>query len=484
MQNAGFFAMGASMIVSAAGWAQETGAECSAPVASYQVSYSGERQFAVEVVHSEPRGRWDLAHFPLADRPEAQAASVRDLQAFDASGEPVAINYVGEGGWETDGSATRLTYTLLADHEDVDWNINGPGKEEVGDRFDDSYMFAGHAFFLLDWEMPRCSVTVEFDLPVGWQVTAPWPREGERFVLEDSWDLGQNVFAMGADEAVVSEAGGLTLTWLMDSRLAGMRPAVTEYLAVLPDVYTDFWGEAQGEAYNIFFLSDYVSDGGAFYDSFSLRIATPLSEADTISWSHTLGHEVMHLWNHLGRAEGANVPELEWVNEGFTDYLTVKLMSQAGFLSPEMAEQRIANILRRYNISGALQPGVTLEASGRDKGSNWHIIYGGGGLAALLLDAEMSREDPEAFGRALRTLRAEQGAGYTYESFLARFDALSGGRASEVVAFVDSRPGNSAIIARLRDAGLDVSMFSNDEVYVRFADCETGRCAPDFLAAR
>lgn len=332
--------------------------------------------------------------------------------------------------------------------------------------------------------MPRCSVTVEFDLPDGWQVTAPSPREGDRFVLEDSWDLGQNVFAMGADEAVVSEAGGLTLTWLMDSRLAGMRPAVTESLAVPPDVYTDFWGEAQGEAYNIFFLSDYVSDGGAFYDSFSLRIATPLSEADTISWSHTLGHEVMHLWNHLGRAEGANVPELEWVNEGFTDYLTVKLMSQAGFLSPEMAEQRIANILRRYNISGALQPGVTLEASGRDKGSNWHIIYGGGGLAALLLDAEMSREDPEAFGRALRTLRAEQGAGYSYESFLARFDELSGGRASEIVTFVDSRPGNSAIIARLRDAGLDVSMFSNDEVYVRFAGCETGRCAPDFLAAR
>lgn len=144
MRNAGFFAVGASLIASAAGWAQE--AVCTDPVAHYRVSYSGERQFAVEVVHSEPRGRWDLAHFPLADRPEAQAASVRHLQAFDATGESVAINYVGDGGWETDGTATRLTYTLLADHGDVDWNINGPGKEEVGDRFDNSYMFAGHAF--------------------------------------------------------------------------------------------------------------------------------------------------------------------------------------------------------------------------------------------------------------------------------------------------------------------------------------------------
>ena len=484
MRNAGFFAVGASLIASTAGWAQETGETCSAPVANYHVSYAGEHRFSVEVNQAEPRGRWDLAHFPLADRPEGQAASVLDLQAFNAAGEAVAINYVGQGGWETEGEAVRLTYTLLANHEDFDWNINAPGKDEVGDRFDNSYVFAGHAFFLLDWEMPRCSVTVEFDLPDGWEVTSPWRREGDLHIVEESWSLGQNMFAVGSDAAVVSEAGGLTLTWLMDSRLAELRPLVSEYLEVLPDVYTAFWGEAQGEAYNIFFMSDYMSDGGAFYDSFALRIATPLSQADRISWSHTLGHEVMHLWNHLGRAEGQNVPELEWVNEGLTDYLTVKMMSQAGFLTPEMTEQRVANIIRRYNLSGALQPGVTLEEAGRDKPANWHIIYGGGGLLALLLDAELSQDDPQAFGRTLRTLREEQGAGYSFASFLARLDELTDGRGSELVNWIDSRPGNGEIIARLQNAGLDVSIFGNDEVYVRFEACETGRCAPHYLAAR
>ena len=455
---------------------------CGAPVAHYLVRYAGEDRFEVEAQFSSPRMRWDLAHFPTPDRPEAQATSVHDLEAYGEAGDALPIDYVGEGGWETEAGATRITYTLLADHNQVDWNIQAPGKDEVGDHFDESYVFAGHAFFLLDWGMPRCAVDVDFELPEGWRVTAPWPERGDGFRLEDSWDLGQNLFAMGLDAPRETETGGLSLTWLMDSRLGDIAPRAEAVLDVLPDAYTEFWGEAGGEAFSIFFMSDYMSDGGAFYDSFALRIATPANSADIVSWSHTLGHELMHIWNPLAKANGANVPELEWVNEGFTDYLTIKLMAQTGLLEPAMVEQRLANIVRRYQLAGRLNPGVSLEAGGLDKGSNWHAIYGPGALVALLLDAELSQSDPHAFRDALRALRQGLGSGYTYESFLAAFDAQTNGRASEIVAWVDARPSNGELIARFGELGMDLSIFALDEAYVRVQGCGDTPCLPAFLS--
>lgn len=459
---------------------------CAGTVADYRVRYLGGDQFGVELNSIEPSSGWDLAFFPVPDRPEGQAASVRDLRAFDRHGRAVDIEYVGEGRWETPEGvgATRLTYTLFADHDQVDWNDGGPGKDEVGDHFDDSYVFAGHAFFLLDWDMPRCPVDVAFDLPGDWQVIAPWPQTDGGYRVADSWALGQNLFAVGADAPAQSEVGGLSLTWMMDSRLADLRPEVEAILSGLPQEYTEFWGGAPGDAFSIFFMSDYTSDGGAFWNSFALRIALPLSQADEISWHHTLGHEVMHLWNRLGRANGENVPELEWVVEGFTDYLTLKLMSRAGLIEPDMVEQRLANMIRRYRLSGLLTPNVTLRDAGVDKGAHWQLIYGGGGLVALLLDAELSQSDPEAFASVLRTLRDEPEVSADYDAFMARLDELTEGRGSELVSWIDTRPSNAELLQRLSRAGLDVSVFGWDEAYVRFPACGEHRCAPDFLAAR
>lgn len=459
---------------------------CNGVAARYHVSFVGDGRFDVAAEFAAPSSRWDLAHFPIAARPEAQSASVRDLKAFDANGREVPVRYVGEGGFAVpEGQeAMSIRYSLLADHDAVDWNIGAPGKDEVAAKFDKSYVFAGHAFFLLDWEMPRCPVTVDFDLPQGWHVTSPWAREGDQYRIEDSWGLGQNMFAMGEDVAEEVEVGGLTLNWLMDSKLGAVSGDIKQILSVLPGAYRDFWGEAPGSRFSVFFMSDYMSDGGAFWDSFALRFAVPLSAADRISWHHTLGHEVMHLWNSLGKKNGENVPELEWVNEGFTDYLTLKLMSQAGLIEPEMVEQRLANMVRRYVLAGRLTPDATLKTAGADKGKNWQAVYGGGAMVALLLDAELSRNDPDGLGRLLRSMRAQQGEGYDYERFMAVLDKETGGKGSEIVAWLDGRPSSADIVARIAKAGLDVSIFGIDEAYVRFASCDEGRCAPAFLEAR
>lgn len=461
--------------------------QCDTPVARYDVRYAGNDLFDVTAQFAEPSKQWDLAHFPTPDRPEAQSASVRSLKVSSADGQEIPVSYVGDGTFKTDGGrgATSLQYQLLADHDLADWNAaGGPGKDEVATKFDRSFVFAGHAFFLLDYDMKRCPVEVYFDLPDGWKVTTPWRKVGDHYVIDDSWGLGQNMFAMGQDSAQVVEVGGLTLTWLMDSKLDPVRDEVREILSVLPDRYSSLWGETPGSNFSVFFMASDMSDGGAFWNSFALRYAVPLSEADKVSWRHTLGHEVMHLWNKLGKKNGENVPELEWVNEGFTDYLTVKGMAQAGLLPPEMVEQRVANIIRRYVLAGRLTPDVTLRSAGAEKSANWNAVYGGGAMVALMLDAELSRDDPEAFGRVLRMMRAEQGEGYDYDRFVETLNRETDGRAGEIIAWIDSRPSGGDIVKRFRALGLDVSIFGYDEAYVRFKECDTDRCPPGFLAVQ
>lgn len=457
----------------------QTPLECDGPIARYDVLYRGGNVFDVQARFARPTHRVDLFHFPVLGRPQGQSESVSDLVALDGQARPIDVQYIGEGSWSIAGEgAVELRYSLHADHSEVDWGAGGPGKDEVADFFDGTFVFAGHAFFLQDWEMPRCPVEVRFDLPDGWQVTAPWRLDGDVFRADESWSLGQNMFAIGLASPRRGSVGGLNLTWIIDQRLASIMPQVEAMLSDLPAAYTEFWGAAPGDQFNIYFMSDHMSDGGAFYDSFAMRIATPLSAADEISWSHTLGHELMHLWNTLGTG---NVSELEWVNEGFTDYLTLKIRSRTGQLETAVLEQRIANLIRRYRLSGAMSPGVSLVAAGVDKMRNWHLIYGGGALAALLIDAELSQSNPQRFSQVLQTLRRQQGEGYTYESFMRSFDDLTSGLASDTIAWLDNRPSDAELIARLRRYGIDVSVFNLDEVYVRFAACDAPTCTPGFL---
>ena len=49
--------------------------------------------------------------------------------------------------------------------------------------------------------------------------------------------------------------------------------------------------------------------------------------------------------------------------------------------------------------------GVHLLGAGKEKHKHWELVYGGGAVMALLLDAELSRQSPDAFRDALRRVQ-------------------------------------------------------------------------------
>lgn len=450
------------------------------PLARYQVRYLGADRFQVDATFAQPTTRLDLNASSPPGRPDGQAASVKGLQAFDAAGQPVAIVFIGDGTWEMkQAPATRIRYELHADHDAVVWRA---GKEEVASKFDHTFYFVGDAFFLVDYRWPVAPIEVAFDLPSGWRVTSSWAGNGNRLVAQGADALGSNAFAMGLDASHVVKVGRLELTWLSDARVASAAEEITTLFERLPAAYTAFWGGAPGDRLGIFLLSDSMTDGGAFKNSFSMRLDTPMRAGERPIWMHTMAHELMHIWMNqandgIGRSGGGSH---YWFTEGFTDYLTIKLMRQAGLLDRAMAGQRIANLIRRYELGRRLSPGIGMFAAGDRKHDNWELVYGGGAMVALLLDAELSRKSPDGFRDMLRQLQRMQGKPMDGAALLQAMDQGSQGRASELFKALDAGMPLAGIRERLAPAGIQVEGYATDEVYVGFAAC-SGQVCPDAL---
>ena len=454
--------------------------------ASYLVQQLDADTFRVEADFTAPASQLDLFFFPIEERPQGQAESIHNLEGFSAAGDVVQLDYIGEGAWTPagDSGVSRVVYEVQADHDEVDWGIGGPGKDEVATRFDNSYFFAGHAFFLIDYDAPACPVTVRFDVPEDWNISSPWKLDGRTVTATNPWNLAQNAFVIGPVEPVRTELPGLTVDMQASSGAKSISDDVSELLQVIPQTYIEYFGSSPEDKYSVFLFTDTMSDGGAFQNSFAMRVATPISPADRIIWAHTLGHEIMHLWIGAGAIHGAEPDDIYWFTEGFTDYLTLKLMYQAGLMDEAMLKQRIANIVRRYEIAKRRSPGTSLADAGKNKGDNWELIYGGGSMVALVLDATVSAENSDMFRNMMRDLYDRSRTAYTLDSLVERMSESTKGQAGEIVQWIDSQPPANEIRERLLPLGLDVATFRFDEAYIEFTSCGKDSCVPGFLARR
>ncbi len=452
---------------------------CPTNFASYDVAYLGDNKFKIEATFENPQTEFGVWHQPTTERPEGQSQSVRGLTAQDSQGRDITIAYAGEGEWKASRNATRISYTLLADHDEIEWPH---GADEVGHPFGGGYYFAGTALFIAPSKnRPPCPVDVQFHGPENWTLTAPWATENLHGKAKSFRDLQYNGFAIGPFEAVTQKVGALSITSVFDPRIEkDVRPFVGNVLDDLLPAYGEYFKGKPAADYSTFHFGYSSSDGSAFERSFTLQYEWPLNMTEKPMWAHVLGHETMHLW--VGAIQRAD-HEIEWFSEGFTDYLTVKHLYHQGYLDDEGLRHQLGSFVTRHQLGKRLSQGVSLRDAGLNKGQNWFLIYGSGALIALILDAELSTADPGSFDAIMAELYADSAEPYDFERLMAFFDARSDGRASEVFNAVDGglRPGK--INALLAPAGIGVAGRA-EMTYISFEEnCRKKRgCAPDFLA--
>ncbi|MBK8006514.1 MAG: hypothetical protein IPK12_22190 [Gemmatimonadetes bacterium] len=472
--NRPFRTMAGVLLLAATRVAPAPAQDCPGPVASYVVRLASAGLFGVEAAFHVPTRHLQVRFSEAIGRPEAQAASVLQLEG-EAGGRPVPVQYDGEGRWSAAEPLTRIRYQLRADHDEVRWT--GGGIDEVGSHFGDTYFFVANAFFPMDEAWPACPVEVRFDLPTDWSVLSPWSGTGGRYVAREPASFEKNAFAMGRFRAGHADAGTMQLAWVIDDRLATARPRIEATLSGLPRVFHDFFGRTPADRYAVVVFQGPYMDGGAFRQSFTLQLSSPVRETDAIVWSHGLAHEMIHLW--LGNSvRGTDPEQVSWFTAGFTDYLAITLGYRAGLFDEAMLQQRLANVIRRVRLAPRLSRDSGLVEAGAHKNDNWELIYGGGAMVALLMDAE----DHDGFVAALRDLVAHAETPYSQAGLLARMDARTGGAATRAFTAVNDGLDFGAIVQRLGRAGLEVTGFTPDEVYVRFAgNCTAPRCVPAFL---
>lgn len=431
----------------------------------YHVSTSGDGVFTVEAKLDRPGAEFSQRGPSSPQRPLSASESIRGISGVTADGRTVALTYTDQDGWVTEGRSpvVSLSYRVVADHGEAEWEH---GREEVAAHFDETFFFVGGIFFLIASEQADDPATITFDLPRGWNVTTPWPRRGDAYAVEKQWDIYSNAFAMGPDAAQHALAGDVEFTWLMSRDLAPLSGRVSDLMSEMPAAYADFFGGASIDKYTLFLFSDERTDGGAYRNSLAVRVAQPSDGLEQVVLTQLVGHETMHLWLGANGIHGEDPSELYWFTEGFTDYITVRLMHERGLISDDLRDQRMANFVRRALIGRQQSPGVSLAQAGERKGRNFAWVYGGGALVALLLDAEMSLTDPNGFRDMMRDLYRNSGEPYSIEQLLARMDEASEGRASEIIALVETDLGIPQVRSRLAASGIEMAGFTEDEIYL------------------
>jgi predicted metalloprotease with PDZ domain len=419
-------------------------------------------RFSVEARFAVPLKVLALFNFPSAERPGGQAESIKELKAFDSRGREVPIAFVGNGRWATKSEISRITYRVLADHDEVRW---GPGKDEVATKFDRTWFFVGNAFFLMDPAYER-AIRVRFHLPAGWRATTPWAREGAHWIAESADQLQQNAFAVGEDAPRRIVADGIPITLMLDSRLEKSAAEIENLLQALPRVYGTFWQHGLPGPITIFAFADPQTDGGAFRNSFALRIAQAQSAVDERVWIHLLAHELMHLWLGSGKIRGDASGSIYWFLEGGTDYLTARLNYDAKIIDRTTYEVRLGNFVRRYLLGARLTPDISMARAGAEKWRHYELIYGGGALFAMLLDRELSTESPGRFDTLMAELYRNATAPMTEAQLLALLDGGSAGTASSLVDWINAGPDVASLVARLGRAGMRAAIFTPDELYI------------------
>jgi predicted metalloprotease with PDZ domain len=474
-------------IFSGAVFAQDN---CGGAPIRYDISHGGGTTFNVQVEFGATQGQFDISWRPAEGTEDGLADFINDLQARDSSGVWRAAEYAGHGTWMLPGADTAgydaVRYQLLAEHDRAVWDI---GKEEIAYSFDDAFYFVGQPVLAADYGWMECQFEVSFHGPADWSTVAAWPQRADGvFVVDGMRPLLRNIFVTGPGlEPHAMRIGDMDVVFLEQD---GLRLGAPVFQSLLDDSlgrYVDLFGAAPMDRYLVVFGEGLMNDGGAFANSFGQRMLSPLRMSEKLMWARTLAHEALHAWIGI-TIRPENGSDLQWFTEGGADYLTSKTLYRAGQIDENDLIFITEGQVRRFLLGRISSGEIGLIEAGVEKQTNRQLVYGGGALFHLFLDAQMTAQNGAgSYEAMLRQLYENSEQPYSVERLMAAMDLASSGAASEIYAFLNAPFNPNAIMTRMRDIGLPTAAFGPDELLVRFGagECEGSReaeCVPSYLA--
>lgn len=320
---------------------------------------------------------------------------VEDLTVTDGSGNPLKLTYEQYSQWHLDnykGGPITLSYKVRLKHDTVHINFGDNGAAYANSF---GVMWAGRALFIAG--KPTRDVTVHFDIPDKWHVTTPWEeKQGveKSYAPRGTDDLINSAFFAGTHTTFDLTVGSASIRFaLAGENVVGMRDRFSGLTGKYLRYYNETYGSAR-PAQMLFVAADASYWGGEVMGRvISLSVAEQgHGNFDPLTvLAHVISHEIYHLWNSGIEIADEDYSEFEWFFEGFTAEYSSWV---AGLRLGDVDEETfLSQLSEDWNKYAAKRDGtLTLASAGKNKNSNYDLVYSGGMIAAATLDFQLRHE--------------------------------------------------------------------------------------------
>lgn len=381
----------------------------SLPVAAetipYSVSFSPSTHY-LEVEASMPAGApvvtlpvWTPGSYKVRD----YSSQVEQMQAFDPTGTPLAIEKVRKNRWQVASSGPyRLKYRIYAHEPSVRNNW-----------VDQEYaLIVGAATFVTPFERGPFDYRVELKLPQEWGASYSGLAElGPNTFSAADYDELVDCPILAGNPAVYTFTVGGKPHSLVNVGEAGVwdGPGSARDVKKVVETQLALWGQLPYDKY-LFFNIINETHGGLEHKN-STVLMTSLWKRQTEqhqAWCSLVAHEFFHVWNvkrlrpvALGPFDYENEVYTRslWVAEGITSYYDDLLVARAGLANEGDYLKALSKSVERLQTTPGRQVRSLSEASfdawiklyAPDENTNNTNIsyYTKGALVSWLLDVEI-----------------------------------------------------------------------------------------------
>lgn len=334
------------------------------------------------LVLDEPR----FVSAPRIVATEAQGAS-------EGNGESAAVlERLEPYAWRLEpgaASTVRLAWSVPLDHRELPEVAARAGFEFPYLRKDHGMLALG-VLALAPEQLDAGRVRVDFELPDGWPVHAPWESADDgSFSPASRESLQQDLVAVGDWQVHEEHVAGMDLTLAFSPGQRAMFDAVVARAPTIIEETLRHFGVTPQPAYLFLFGEPQPNGYGGSPKIASMTLfVDPELPADFAvqGVTHLIAHEFHHTWM---RARCAPVDALRYLAEGFTDYYAYLLPWRAGLTGDAELRGAFEAKLAEYEQAQAGSARTLEEAGGPEffQGAEaYRATYAGGLVLALWLD--------------------------------------------------------------------------------------------------
>jgi len=393
--------------------------------------------------------------------PNGFAEFVGDLTATDSKGTPVKLLSVGKGIWKVDApmpATIRLKYFVSIKHESVRWAVSSAFARAYA--VDNTLFFAGRAIFIAAAGQDDSKITVQYDIPNGWDVATPYDElkgGDDIFQAKNLSELWRNGNFIGKFDKEEISAGKLQVTLVGTPNMKEGLSLFKSALAKIVNTYTSEMGGApEGKLVIMGAVAPLQQGGEAFNHSISVMFNQPPTMANKSFWGYLLAHEIFHLWDG-GALYPNNQPEVEWFVEGFTEYMSKLAQYRTGFISEDEFLRQANQGMESYRRNAG---SIAMTTAGQNKGENYSFIYDGGFSIALALDirTRQATHNQESVIDILRAMYDKFGKSHTaygYHDIIITASQVSG---TDMTGFFNSYVSGTGILPAVSAADIKLTL--------------------------